>query len=233
MALYLSFAAHFPYFDYGRKYRIKPQYGRLIDRYYNNLNLLDHAIERIYKHLEGTGGLERTIIVIAGDHGQAFGQHHTNNYMHFRYSYSENLQSPAIIHQPELFKQRVIDFPTSHVDILPTLLDAMSIPYNRRLFQGESLYQNRLRRRYIFFFGQENTLSSLNSNQIKVQYSLRNNRCWAFDLMNDSDEKNLLPCDNYHQQLEALVTFASYQKKALIRYNKSVKEKTDFDGYRH
>ena len=147
LGIYISFAAHFPYFDYGEDYRIMEDEGRLISRYYNNLNLLDHMIKRIVDHLEKQGLLERTILVIVGDHGQAFGQHHPNNFMHYRYSYNENLETPAILYQPALFKPKIFGFPTSHVDILPTLLDAMRIPYSPTAFDGESLFNHKLRRK--------------------------------------------------------------------------------------
>ena len=52
MGIYLSFAAHFPYFDYGPEYRFMEDDGRLITRYYNNLNLLDHMIQKIFDHLQ-------------------------------------------------------------------------------------------------------------------------------------------------------------------------------------
>jgi arylsulfatase A-like enzyme len=141
LGIYISFAAHFPYFDYGEDYRIMKEDGRLISRYYNNLNLLDHMIKRIYDHLQEQGLLERTILVILGDHGQAFGQHHPNNFMHYRYSYNENLETPAILFQPALFKPMVFGVPTNHVDILPTLLDAMGIPFPPGVFDGETLFK--------------------------------------------------------------------------------------------
>ena len=70
MGIYISFVAHFPYFDYGDEYRIREDDGRLTSRYYNNLSLLDQMIKRIYQSLKEQGRLERTIFVIAGDHGQ-------------------------------------------------------------------------------------------------------------------------------------------------------------------
>jgi len=219
LGIYISFAAHFPYFDYGPDYRIMEDDGRLISRYYNNLNLLDHTIKRIYDHLQTQGLLERTIFVIVGDHGQAFGQHHPDNYMHYRYSYNENLETPAIIYQPALFKPKAFELPTSHVDILPTLLDAMRIPYNPLLFDGESLFHNRLRRKYIFFYGLEESISSLDANQIKVQYSLNKDRCWVFDLKLDPDERNPLDCSLYEPQLEALFKFVGHHDSSLVQYN--------------
>jgi len=232
LGIYLSFAAHLPYFDYGPEYRIREDDGRAISRYYNNLNLLDHMIKRIYDNLKEKGLLERTIFVIVGDHGQAFGQHHPDNFMHYRYSYNENLETLAILHQPALFKPRVFDFPTTHVDLLPTLFDAMRVPYDPVLFDGESLFQNKLRRKYIFFYGYEESISCLYNNQIKVQYSLKKNKCWAFDLKADPYEKNPLDCSLYQPQLDALQRFVRHHDSSLVQYSLSVREKRDFQGHR-
>jgi phosphoglycerol transferase MdoB-like AlkP superfamily enzyme len=230
LGIYISFAAHFPYFDYGEDYRIMEDDGRLISRYYNNLNLLDHMIKRIVDHLKEQGLLERTILVIVGDHGQAFGQHHPNNFMHYRYSYNENLEAPAIFYQPALFKPKEFGFSTSHVDILPTLLDAMRIPFSPTVFDGESLFNYKLRRNPIFFYGYEESISSLDNTLIKVQYSLKKNRCWVFDLKHDPDEKNPLDCSVYPLQLETLHKFVSDHDSSLLKYNASLREKRRFSG---
>jgi arylsulfatase A-like enzyme len=170
--------------------------------------------------------------VIVGDHGQAFGQHHPDNYMHYRYSYNENLETPAIIYQPALFKPKTFELPTSHVDILPTLLDAMRIPYNPALFDGESLFDYKLRRKHIFFYGLEECISSLDANQIKVQYSLKKDRCWVFDLKLDPDERNPLDCSSYQPQVEALHKFVNYHDSSLVKYNAWIGEKGDLQGRR-
>ena len=225
LGIYISFAAHFPYFDYGEAYRIMEDDSGLISRYYNNLNLLDHMLKRVYNHLKEQGLLERTILVIVGDHGQAFGQHHPNNFMHYRYSYNENLETPAILYQPALFRPKVIGFPTSHVDILPTLLDAIRIPHSSTVFDGDSLFDHKLKRNSLFFYGYEESISSLDTRLIKVQYSLKKNRCWAFDLKLDPDEKNPLDCSLYPLQLETLHKFVADHNASLLKYNASLREK--------
>jgi len=230
LGIYISFAAHFPYFDYGEDYRLMKDDGPLINRYYNNLDLLDHMIKRIYDHLQKLGVLERTILVIVGDHGQAFGQHHPNNFMHYRYSYNENLEAPAIFYQPKLFKPRVFRFPTSHVDLLPTLLDSVRIPYLPTVFDGVSLFDNRVREAPIFFYGYEESISSLDRHLIKIQYSLKKKRCWAFDLGQDPDEKNPLDCSSYAVQLEELHKFVSGHDSNLLRYNATLREKKGVSG---
>jgi len=190
-------------------------------------------VKRIYEHLQKEGLLQRTILIIVGDHGQAFGQHQPDNYLHYRYSYNENLETPGILYQPAIFKPRMLDVPTSHVDLLPTLLDAMRIPYDPALFDGESLFQKKLRRKYLFFYGMEESISSLDTRGIKVQYSLKKNRCWAFDLRKDPGEKSPLDCSVYPSQLEALGKFAKYHDSSLLQYNISVRERRDFQGHRH
>ncbi len=233
LGIYLSFAAHLPYFDYGQEYRIREEDGRSINRYYNNLNLLDHMIKRMVDNLNERGLLERTIFVIVGDHGQAFGQHHPDNFMHYRYSYNENLEAPAVLYQPALFKPTIFDAPTSHVDLLPTLLDAMRVPYDPALFDGESLFQNKLKRKYLFFYGYEESISCLDMNRIKVQYSLKKNRCQAFDLKVDPEEKHPLECASFPSQIEALQNFVHHHDSSLVKYSLSVREKKDFHGHRH
>jgi arylsulfatase A-like enzyme len=230
LGMYISFTAHFPYFDYGDDYRIMKDDGRLISRYYNNLYLLDRMIKRIYDHLQGRGMLERTILVVIGDHGQAFGQHHPNNFMHYRYSYNENLETPAVFYQPALFKPKTVGFPTSHVDILPTLLDAMRVSYASGVFDGESLFNPQLRRKPIFFYGYEESFSSLDSDLIKVQYSLKKKRCWVFDLKRDPDEKDPLDCSLYPLQVEALHQYVREHDSHLLEYNAAVKKKNGVLG---
>jgi hypothetical protein len=225
LGIYLSFTAHLPYFDYGKDYRIVEPDERTISRYYNNLNLLDHMLKRVYENLKQEGLLERTIFVIVGDHGQAFGQHHPDNYMHHRYSYSENLETPMIIHQPSLFKPRTFEVPTSHVDLLPTLLDAMRVSYPSEFMDGESLFHHRLNRKYIFIYGHEGTISSIDQRMVKAQYSLKKKRCWVFDLKADPEEKHSLDCSSYRGQVDALRRFVGFHDSSLVRYNEVMKEK--------
>ncbi len=223
--IYISFTAHFPYFDYGEPYRIRGEGRSLKDRYYNNLYLLDGLIKRIYEHLQNSGQLDRTLFIIVGDHGQAFGQHHPNNYMHYRYSYNENLETPAILYQPRLFRPREVTWPTSHVDLLPTLLEAMGISYDPKLFDGESLFHSGNDRRTIFFYGLEGCISSLDRDGIKVQYSLKEHRSWAFDLKVDPGEEKPLDASRFPHQLEYLLRFTKTHDHHLVQYNDSLEEK--------
>ena len=217
VAVYYSFIAHWPYPDYGEATHVlKPV--RPINNYYNNLRHLDQQIERIYNHLKEHKLLDDTILVLAGDHGEAFGQHN-HNYTHSRASYNENYRTPALLYQPRLFPPRVFTAPTSHVDILPTLLDALGLAYDGRRLQGESLYQDQFRRKYIFLYGNEDTVSSISENLIKLQISFKTSACWVFDLKVDPDEKKPLSCAPHREQQQALLLYRNNQRIALRRYN--------------
>lgn len=218
VAVYYSFIAHWPYPDYGETTHVlKPV--RPLNNYYNNLRYLDQQIERVYDYLKQKNLLDSTIVVFAGDHGEAFGQHQ-HNYTHSRASFNENYRTPALLLHPRLFPPRVFTAPTSHVDILPTLLDALGVAYDPRRLQGESLYQDKFRRKYIFLYGNEDTVSSVSEELIKLQISFKNNSCWAFDLKVDPDEKKTLSCGAYKAQQQALLLYRTNQRIALRRYNR-------------
>jgi arylsulfatase A-like enzyme len=118
------------------------------------------------------------------------------------------------------------------VDILPTLLAAMRIPFSPMGFDGESLFSRKLKRTSLFFYGYEESISSLDTHLVKVQYSLRKNRCWAFDLNLDPDEKNPLDCSLYPLRVEALHKFVSDHDSNLLKYNASLREKKGLPGSR-
>ena len=223
VAVYYSFIAHWPYPDYGEStHLLKPI--RPLNNYYNNLRYLDQQIERIYEHLKQKNLLENTIVVFAGDHGEAFGQHQ-HNYTHSRASYNENYRTPALLLHPGLFPPRVFTAATSHVDILPTLLDALGVAYDPKRLQGESLYQDKFRRKYIFLYGNEDTVSSISEDLVKLQISFKTSACWAFDLKLDPEEKRHLPCLPYKEQQQALLLYRKNQRVALRRYNREVQER--------
>lgn len=232
LAVYYSFIAHWPYVDFGEQYRIFPNTENRLCRYYNNLYLMDTQIKRIYEFLEQAGILGKTIIIIVGDHGEAFNQHN-GNWVHSRASYNENYMVPALIYQPRIFTPRRITVATTHADILPTLLDATGIQYNEKLIQGESLLSGKLKRKYVFLFGNENTISSISMNKIKLQYSFKDNRGWAFDLNRDPRENNPLPFEEYNEQREAMMYYYEYQDHVLAAYNESLKSGNAFYGQKH
>ncbi|MES0489242.1 MAG: sulfatase-like hydrolase/transferase [Leptospirales bacterium] len=231
-ATYYSYVPHYPYRDYGKKYEILADSKKRIHRYYNNLRMLDTIVERIYKQLEESGKLKNTILVLVGDHSEAFGQHE-GNWIHSLAVYNENLHVPVIFYQPDLFRPRKINYPTSHVDVLPTVLDAARIDYNDELIQGESMFQNRMRRKYVFAMGIEDSIASIDARQIKMIVNYQKNTCEVFNLKNDPGEFKPLACESYPEQRMAIEAMRDYQPTVLHKYNTSLTEDKSFGGKTH
>ncbi|MFZ5631045.1 MAG: LTA synthase family protein [Spirochaetota bacterium] len=206
-SVYISFAPHYPYHDYGPEWRITPGRSRL-DRYVDNLRLLDEQLKKFFTALEQRGSLGNTIVVLVGDHSEAFKQH-PGNYIHSLHSYEENLAVPAMIWYPAKLRPREITFPTSHVDLGPTLIDLLEIGHNPRDFQGVSVLRN-YRRPHIFAYGNEGTVTVYTNELRKVQ-RLRDTSCRMFDLKSDAAEKLPLPCDSGADSLESAIKYSAGQ----------------------
>lgn len=223
LSVYWSGAAHSPYFDYGPEYQVDAQTDKSHYRdYVNNLRLLDHEIKLLYQHLKEKDLLKNTIIVVVGDHGEAFGQH-ANSWGHGTTLHDEQIRVPVLFYQPAIFKPQIINTLTSNVDILPTLLDALRIPVDRRYFQGESLFQKSSHRKYIFVYGNENELAAIDvheKNKMIIDFS--KGTCRLFALAQDSQERNGHSCQLGLEK--PMIAFRNYQPEMLLWYNSQTKK---------
>lgn len=217
-AVYISFAPHYPYHDYGDAWRVAPG-GTRLDRYVNNLRLLDRQLEKFMLTLGKRGILSNTAVVIVGDHSEAFKQH-KGNYIHSLHSYEENLAVPALLYYPRQIKPGVITATTSHVDIVPTLLDALAIEHSPRDFQGESLLRP-LARKYIYAYGNEGTVTAYDRGTTKVQ-RLKNGECRMFDLATDAQEQTPAVCDARSEAFQSADQYLRSQLTLLQRLQENL-----------
>lgn len=84
----------------------------------------DAVIGRILKNLEDLGLKDRTIVVVAGDHGEGLGEHSEES--HSMFVYNTTLHVPLFIHLPGAGGRRIPGV-VSLVDIAPTLLECMGM----------------------------------------------------------------------------------------------------------
>jgi phosphoglycerol transferase MdoB-like AlkP superfamily enzyme len=219
--IYWSFVPHYPYSDYGPEYRIRPDSQNKRDLYYNNLRTLDVQLRRVYEHLVQSGLAERTILIFVGDHGEAFGQH-PGVWAHTFGGYSETYRTPMIFWQPKLIAPQVVSRPTSHVDILPTLLDLMGVPWNESKLQGESVLRESTRK-YIFAMdAQADYVSIIDREMNKISLSVGIGTTMAFNDAKDPAEKLPLNEDGFPAQIDALLKFGNYQTQLISNYNAAV-----------
>ncbi|MEO8481375.1 MAG: sulfatase-like hydrolase/transferase [Acidobacteriota bacterium] len=124
-ATYLPVAGHHPY----ATTRPGPFAGNSeFGRYQNALHEADGAVDRLLQALRDRGLERRTLVMIVGDHGEAFGQH-PGNAGHTLFIYDENVHVPWLIAIPGLpAAGRHIDTVTSLVDLPSTMRDLVGLP---------------------------------------------------------------------------------------------------------
>ena len=116
--------------------------GELLERYLNALRQADRHLGRLFAALRHRNLADDTIVVITGDHGEAFGDPHEQMVGHGGGLYEENIRVPLIFWNPRLFptSQRS-DRPGGHIDINPTLAHMLDI-HPPDTWQGASLISN-------------------------------------------------------------------------------------------
>ncbi len=95
--------------------------------YYSLMKKADEEMLSVLQALRQSSFYDNTIVVFTADHGEQLGAH-GGLYQKWYTMYEESIHVPLIIHNPRLFpKAKATDMPTSHVDILPTLLGLAGI----------------------------------------------------------------------------------------------------------
>jgi arylsulfatase A-like enzyme/Flp pilus assembly protein TadD len=121
---------HFPYAPpepFAARFAREPYQGEVAET--------DDALGPLLRPLleDGDG---RTLTVLTADHGESLGEHEEET--HGIFAYEATLRVPLILHQPLLLAPRVVEQPVRHVDLLPTVLDALALPVPQGL-TGRSL----------------------------------------------------------------------------------------------
>ena len=95
--------------------------------YDNSIRRTDGIIGRLLTHLVNEGLLEKTLVVMAADHGEAFGERGLEG--HAREVFRESTEVPFILGFPfQLDPGAVVETRTRNVDIWPTVLDMLGLP---------------------------------------------------------------------------------------------------------
>ena len=96
--------------------------------YAGELRYLDAELRRFFTRLEADGRLDNTLVLFIGDHGEQHLEH--GKTQHGRDLFQEETRVPAFFWMKnggiEAGQWQEV---TTHTDILPTILEAMSVPY--------------------------------------------------------------------------------------------------------
>ena len=102
------------------------QIERIHHRYLNSVAWDDHMLGGFIGFLQKTGRFDESIIVVTGDHGEEFKEH--GSWFHCSALNQEQTQVPLLIKWPKSWGRGATVEDASHLDITPSLLDALGVP---------------------------------------------------------------------------------------------------------
>ncbi len=122
-----------------RRVRTAADVQRLVDLYDGEIAYVDQQFGRLLGYLRATGQYDDTLIVLAGDHGEAFGEH--GDFVHGHLAYEEVMHVPLLIKFPSGMDVPggAVDSLAQLTDIAPTVLDALGLGHLSAGMQGVSL----------------------------------------------------------------------------------------------
>ena len=104
--------------------------------YDSAIKYVDQEIGRLVKYFKEQGIYENTIFVITSDHGESLIEH--GIFFDHHGLYDESIHVPLIFNNLPVEGKRIKGF-VQHVDIVPTLLDILNIPFEESKFDGITL----------------------------------------------------------------------------------------------
>lgn len=110
----------------------------LINSYDGHYSYADWAVGELERLLRESGLLEKTLLIVSADHGEAWGEHGYRG--HTKSAWDENTHVPLVMVFPGGKRPRErVSALTQTVDMLPTLCDLFLLPYPEDEVQGRSL----------------------------------------------------------------------------------------------
>jgi phosphoglycerol transferase MdoB-like AlkP superfamily enzyme len=159
-----------------------------LGRYLNVLHETDRHLARIFEAVRRAGLEQDTLIVVTGDHGQAFGYPH-ETYTQGRTVYEEDVHVPLMMWYPRMYKAPArVPVVGSHVDLAPTIAELTGLPAAPD-WQGRSLFDESHPRRAYFYVAEDHFRLAVREANWKYIYSVREGRDELYDLQTDPLEQ--------------------------------------------
>jgi arylsulfatase A-like enzyme len=164
-------------------------HAEALSHYLNVVHETDGHLERLFTALRERGLADDTLVVVTGDHGEAFADPHEQMGHGFTV-YQEEVSVPFMIWNPRLFKEgRQIDTIGGHVDLNPTIADLMGIDIPGQ-WQGHSLFESGRPERTYFVASVDEYTFGVREDQWKYLFEATSGKETLFDLSRDPNEQS-------------------------------------------
>ena len=186
---------------------LHPTYRKYLNTFYYS----DAALGLFIDLLRKSGLIEKTLLLILGDHGYPMGEH-KNNFVEQRFLYEENIRIPFLIYGEGRIKTpKVISQPASQLDLVPTIMDLFHLHgFNHAI--GSSLVR-KTKNRPIFFHNPYvfNNLG-LRLDKYKFIYTRLSNELELYNLEEDPKEMHNIAKENRALAGQCLQHIKDYQR---------------------
>jgi arylsulfatase A-like enzyme len=166
-----------------------------LGKYLNVIHETDRNLARLFDAVRRTHLDQDTLIVVTGDHGQAFGYPH-ETYTQGRTVYEEDVHVPLMFWYPRMYRKTMRPQSIgSHVDLAPTIaeLAGLSAPAD---WQGRSLFDDHRTDRAYFYVAEDHFRLAVREGKWKYIYSVRDGRDELYDLEGDPLEQHDVAADH-------------------------------------
>ena len=175
---------HYPYFSHDS---VKYADDIELNPYLNALKNVDEAFGKLMQGLKDRNILKNTLVIVSGDHGEAFGTH--NQYSHALKIYEENMHVPFLIINPYLFNGMQNNRIGGLIDIAPTVMHLLNLKTPEG-WEGMSLLSSQ-QKNHTFFVGPfSDFLLGSRFDKWKFIHNVTLNQNELYDLENDPKELN-------------------------------------------
>ena len=163
-----------------------PEEGGLND-YLNAIRYTDDFLRAFVEGMEARGLLEETVLVVVGDHGEAFGEHGARTHDTI---WDEVLRVPAVVVAPgRVAPGSRIEGPRTSGDLVPTVADLLGFRLEGGRLPGQSLLQPVASDRRLYHSTKNGRVAQvLTTGRWKFVYWGRHRPMQVFDLADDPGE---------------------------------------------
>ncbi|WP_316815132.1 LTA synthase family protein [Pedobacter nyackensis] len=179
-----TYQTHYPYYSISKRINFNTN-NELKERYLNALHDADKTLRELVEGLKKRDLLNSTLIVVLGDHGEAFGQHGQTS--HAGGIFEENLRIPLIFINKQLFNGEHLTKVAGISDVAPTIFSILEKPIPNE-WQGENLFSKNRREKVYFFTPYSDWLFGCREGDYKFIYNATTNTSYLYNLKTDPHE---------------------------------------------